>query len=148
MYTHWENARSQNDKKNYWATSTHPFFSLLFFLCTFFFSFFSFLSVLWMVASLGLYNCVCIYIYIIWVIYHFNFLSFSFGLWFALILYWSGAQRAKCMYLTRSLKKWCYNLYNFRLCLFILRSSTTTTTTKKKWIKIFGAYFTQGCFQA
>lgn len=93
--THTGKMQDHKTTKNYWATSTHPFDSLLF-LCVCFF------SVLWMVVSLGLYNCV----YIIWVIYHFNFLSFWYFFWFVIaLLYWSRAQRAKCMYLTRSLKK-------------------------------------------
>lgn len=74
-----------------------------------------FFFVLWMVVFL--YNCV----------YNLGYLSFEF---FVLCsLFCIGAEHnnvQKCMYLTRSLKlkTWCYNLYNFRLCLFILRSST------------------------
>lgn len=65
--THTGKCKITKQQKNYWATSTHPFVSLLF-LCVCFF------SVLWMVVSLGLYNCV----YIIWVIYHFNFVFLLF----------------------------------------------------------------------
>ncbi len=50
-------------------------------------------SVMWMVVSLGLYNCVC----------NLGYLSFSLGLW--LLLYWRRAQHVqKCMYLTQSKK--------------------------------------------
>lgn len=101
IQTHWlkdvhtlGNARSQSDKKLLGNFNSSFCFSFIP-LCMFF-------SVLWMVGSLGLYNCV----YIIWVIYHLNFLSFCYFFWFviALILYWRRAHvQSVCTWL--SLKK-------------------------------------------
>lgn len=105
-------------QQNYWGTSTHPFVSLLFF-CVFFFS----------CTVNGSLSQTCIIVYIIWVIYRFNFLSFIF-LVCVICSYFVSEQSTtckKCMYLTRSLKKKhgatiCTTLD----CLFILRSSSTT----------------------